>query len=331
MLALLNTLTVAITMEDAIAPRWNFADSNHDGVLDTSETAVLMSVLNASCAGDLTYDYPERLLQLGDEDDSGYLTKEEFLRGVHAVRHMSVGDTGTCPVACYCPGECEGDACGNVDHVTAEYCVATEGKELFLPMGVCLCGADGWSGCEWPGSRTVGWLCKYVCFVCAFFLFMQGVGFVFGGPKGLKSNPIGDLKKHIAPHMIEMVKAEPKLDWGKLVLPPDPKPEQLTHGAIAVLTHMLKLFGVLTFFVGGLGVYVGIQAVLNPSDFMAGLMATVFVLTFLLVSVGFQCVHVFQPFPGEGKFTPWIGLAINVVIVAPLIIVDVLGAFGQLG
>ena len=142
MLPLLNTLTVAVTMEDAIAPRWNFADSNHDGVLDTSEAAVLMSVLNASCAGDLTYDYPERLLQLGDEDDSGYLTKEEFLRGVHAVRHMSVGDTGTCPVACYCPGECEGDACGNVDHGTAEYCVATEGKELFLPMGVCLCGAD---------------------------------------------------------------------------------------------------------------------------------------------------------------------------------------------
>ena len=35
MLALLNTLTVAITMEDAIAPRWNFADSNHDGVLCT--------------------------------------------------------------------------------------------------------------------------------------------------------------------------------------------------------------------------------------------------------------------------------------------------------
>ena len=53
MLALLNTLTVAITMDDAIAPRWNFADSNHDGVLDTSEAAVLMSVLNASCAGDL--------------------------------------------------------------------------------------------------------------------------------------------------------------------------------------------------------------------------------------------------------------------------------------
>ena len=72
----------------------------------------------------------------------------------------------------------------------------------------------------------------------------------------------------MAPHMIEMVKAEPKLDWGKLVLPP---------GAIALTTArspcrngLLKLFGVLTFFVGGLGVYVGSRPSSTGADFGRG-------------------------------------------------------------
>ena len=155
---------------------------------------------------------------------------------------------------------------------------------------------------------------------------MQGVGFVFGGPKGLV-NPIGDLKKHIAPHMIEMVKAEPSSTGAARAAA---RPGRAAHPRRDRRAHICSNSSASSRSSSAASASTSAFRPSSTSTY-GGADGDRVRLTFLLVSVGFQCIHVFQPFPGEGKFTPWIGLAINVVIVAPLIIVDVLGAFGQLG
>ena len=53
-------------------------------------------------------------------------------------------------------------------------------------------------------------------------------------------------------------------------------------------------------------------------------LASAFVAMFLLTFIGFQVVHIFQPFPGEKPSEPYAGIAVFTVIFGGLLVADAL-------
>ena len=94
-----------------------------------------------------------------------------------------------------------------------------------------------------------------------------------------------------------------------------PSKKQLSTALLSVLVHVMRLFGVFSITVAGLGMYLAVSG---------GILASAFVAMFLLTFIGFQVVHIFQPFPGEKPSEPYAGIAVFTVIFGGLLVADAL-------
>ena len=170
------------------------------------------------------------------------------------------------------------------------------------------------------GQRTIGWLCQYAIFPTCFFMLLQGLIQAIAPMQFFANAPFSAIKKHIYPHLKKLVGSDetylkgivPSIEEGA-------KDEQLTKGLISMLIHILRLFGVFNVTIGAYGIYIGIAV---GRGLASGWTAWAFMLTFYVTFVGFQLVHVYQPFPGEPKIAPWGSILLGSVIFLPILILD---------
>ena len=87
-----------------------------------------------------------------------------------------------------------------------------------------------------------------------------------------------------------------------------------------MLIHIMRLFGVMSITLASFGIWIGIAV---GRSLASGWTAWAFMLTFYITFVGFQLVHVYQPFPGEPKMAPWGGILVASLILLPILILDV--------
>ena len=173
----------------------------------------------------------------------------------------------------------------------------------------------------------VGGFTPYACYLISALLTLQGLMCAVAPVRFFKSNPVGSVAKILGPYFEEIVKADPaillgeakitysKVD-GKVYKSLDaPSKKQLSTALLSVLVHVMRLFGVFSITVAGLGMYLAISG---------GILASAFVAMFLLTFIGFQVVHIFQPFPGEKPSEPYAGIAVFTVIFGGLLVADAL-------
>ena len=170
------------------------------------------------------------------------------------------------------------------------------------------------------GTMAAGWLVQYAIFPICFFMIMQGLMQALAPVKFFENAPFAIIKKQIAPHVKALVGSDQAYVKGIVAIEEGgATKEQLTKGLISMLIHIMRLFGVMNVTIGGFGVFIGI-AVGNGNA--SSWTAWAFILTFYATFVGFQLIHVYQPFPGEPKFFPCLGIAIASAIIAPILVLD---------